>query len=131
MLGLVEWIMHDVSYSEDAVGPHTPGEVSFEGPPAPAEYIDVPIPAGDEAFDPDGHGNRTFRVWRTKPAAGTGTSKANPREHENGATAWLDGGSMCTGCSAWRLNCPRLCAVRVHRGSRTDAALSAGRQAQG
>jgi peroxidase len=97
MLGLVEWIMHDVSYSADTVSPiraGEPPEIGFEGSDTTEEYIDVPIPPGDEAFDPYGYGNRTFRVWRTKAVAGTGTSKENPREHENGATAWLDASAL-------------------------------------
>ena len=74
MLGLVEFLMHDVSYSADSTD----------------EYITVPIPSGDPAYDPHGYGNATFKVWRTKPAAGTGTDKSNPRQHANEATAWLD-----------------------------------------
>ena len=74
MLGLVEFLMHDVSFSADST----------------TEFIDVPIPAGDPSYDPYNYGNASFRVWRTQPAAGTGTSASNPREHANGATAWLD-----------------------------------------
>lgn len=91
MLGLVEWLMHDVSYSEDIPHPHG---IGLDGPSTSQDFIDVPIPAGDEAFDPRGHGNRSFHIHRTKPAAGTGTSKENPREHENGATAWLDASAL-------------------------------------
>lgn len=92
MLGLVEFIMHDVSYSADSV----------------SEYIDVPIPAGDPAYDPKGYGNATFRVWRTLPAAGTGTSASNPREHANEATAWMD-------CSALYGSTPEVVdALRSH-----------------
>ena len=78
MLGLVEFIMHDVTYSADST----------------TEYIDVPIPAGDLAYDPEGYGNATFRVWRTLPAEGSGTGTSNPREHANEATAWLDCSSL-------------------------------------
>jgi len=78
MLGLVEFIMHDVTYSADST----------------TEYIDVPIPAGDPAYDPEGYGNATFRVWRTQTAAGSGTGPSNPREHANEATAWLDCSSL-------------------------------------
>ena len=41
MLGLVEFIMHDMTYSADST----------------SEYIDVPIPAGDPAYDPKGYSN--------------------------------------------------------------------------
>jgi peroxidase len=78
MLGLVEFIMHDVTYSSDST----------------TEYIDVPIPTGDPAFDPYHYGNASFRVWRTQAADGTGTDKSNPRQHANGATAWLDGSAL-------------------------------------
>jgi peroxidase len=78
MLGLVEFLMHDVSYSADS----------------DTEFIDVPIPAGDPDYDPYGYGNYSFRVWRTKPAAGTGTSRSNPRQHANEATSWLDGSAL-------------------------------------
>lgn len=97
MLGLVEFLMHDVSYTVDATAPHPPreNEIVFEGPSTgPEEYIDIPIPDGDESFGRECVGNRTFRVWRTKAAAGTGTSKENPREHENAATAWLDASAL-------------------------------------
>lgn len=78
MLGLVEFIMHDVTYSADST----------------TEFIDVPIPTGDPAFDPYHYGNASFRVWRTQPAPGTGTDRSNPRQHANGATAWLDASAL-------------------------------------
>jgi hypothetical protein len=99
MLGLVEFIMHDVTYSADS----------------DTEYIDVPIPAGDTAYDPKGYGNYSFRVWRTKPAVGTGTSVHNPREHANEATAWLD-------CSALYGSTPEIVDVlRSHVNGKLDA----------
>lgn len=74
MLGLVEFLMHDVTYSSDSN----------------KEFIEVPIPKGDPAYDPEQYGNKTFKVWRSQPLEGSGTSKQNPRQHVNGATAWLD-----------------------------------------
>ncbi|EJD49621.1 hypothetical protein AURDEDRAFT_182766 [Auricularia subglabra TFB-10046 SS5] len=74
MLGLVEFLMHDVSYSADSE----------------TEFIEVPIPKGDPAYDPYNHGNASFKVWRSLPFPGSGSSKQNPRQHVNGATAWLD-----------------------------------------
>lgn len=74
MLGLIEFIMHDVTYSKDSA----------------TEFLDVPIPTGDPVYDPHGYGNASFRVGRTLPSPGTGTDPSNPRQHSNEATAWLD-----------------------------------------
>jgi peroxidase len=70
LIGLVEFLMHDVTYSQDSA----------------TEYVDVTMPEDEEAFSP----NRTLRVWRTAPVPGTGTSSSNPREPINMATTWLD-----------------------------------------
>lgn len=70
LLGLIEFIMHDVTYSEDSL----------------TESIDVPMPPDEEDFPL----NTTFRVWRTASVPGTGTSRENPRENANQATTWLD-----------------------------------------
>ncbi|TAQ91302.1 hypothetical protein B7494_g374 [Chlorociboria aeruginascens] len=71
MLGLVEFIMHDTSYSRD----------SKTEPP-----IEVPMPDDEETFDKD----TTFKVWRTEKLPGSGLSKQNPRENRNMASTWLD-----------------------------------------
>jgi peroxidase len=78
LLGLIEFLMHDVSYSADSE----------------TEWIDVPIPAGDPAYDPHSFGNASFRVSRTKAADGTGTGIRNPRQPINEATAWLDASAL-------------------------------------
>jgi peroxidase len=70
LLGLVEFIMHDVTWSQDSEN----------------DFIDVPMP-DDEAFY---HRNTTLRVYRTEERPGTGTSRDNPRENLNRATTWLD-----------------------------------------
>ena len=70
LLGLIEFIMHDITWSQDST----------------TEFIDVPVPEDEEHFRP----NTTFRVWRTEAAPGTGTSRENPRENVNRATTWLD-----------------------------------------
>jgi len=70
LLGLIEFIMHDISWSQDSE----------------TEFIDVPMPADESYFDK----NTTLRVARTEPAPGTGTSTENPRENVNRATTWLD-----------------------------------------
>jgi cytochrome P450 len=76
MLGLVEFIMHDVSYTADS----------------DTEFIDVPIPENDPAYNTSTH--KKFRVRRSLPLPGSGTSKNNPREHVNSATAWLDASAL-------------------------------------
>ena len=70
LLGLVEFIMHDVTWSQDSV----------------TESVDVPMPEDEQHFSQ----NTTFRVYRTEAAAGTGTSLENPRENVNRATTWID-----------------------------------------
>lgn len=74
LLGLIEFIMHDISWSPDST----------------SEYIEVPMPS-DEKYFPL---NTTLRVWRTEALPGTGTSKTNPRENINRATTWLDLSSL-------------------------------------
>ena len=64
--------MHDVSYSQDSL--------------VEDEYIDVPMPDGEEDFPKD----TTMRVRRTASMPGTGTALGNPREVVNMATTWLD-----------------------------------------
>ncbi|KAH8889703.1 heme peroxidase [Thozetella sp. PMI_491] len=70
LLGLVEFIMHDITWSPDST----------------SEYIDVTMPEDEEHYYP----NTTFRVWRTEAVPGTGTSRENPRQNVNRATTWLD-----------------------------------------
>ena len=74
LLGLIEFLMHDVTWSQDSA----------------SEYIDVPMPDDETYFDK----NTTLRVWRTEAALGTGTSADNPRENVNRATTWLDVSSL-------------------------------------
>lgn len=70
LLGLVEFIMHDITWSQDSA----------------TEFIEVPMPEDEEYFDK----NTTLRVSRTEAYPGTGTSRENPRENINRATTWLD-----------------------------------------
>ncbi|RBR19816.1 hypothetical protein FVER53590_25111 [Fusarium verticillioides] len=74
LLGLIEFIMHDVTYSQDSVD----------------EFIEVLMPEDEEVFPI----NTTLRVPRTAPMPGTGTSRSNPRENINMATTWLDISSL-------------------------------------
>ncbi|KAF5553649.1 hypothetical protein FMEXI_2298 [Fusarium mexicanum] len=74
LLGLIEFIMHDVTYSQDSID----------------ESIEVPMPDDEEIFPL----NTTLKVPRTAPMLATGTSRSNPRENINMATTWLDISSM-------------------------------------
>ncbi|KAF5655128.1 ankyrin protein [Fusarium sp. NRRL 25303] len=74
LLGLIEFIIHDVTYSQDSAN----------------EFIGVPMPEDEEIFPL----NTTLRVPRTASMPGTGTSRSNPRENMNMATTWLDISSL-------------------------------------
>ncbi|QGI69678.1 hypothetical protein CEK26_002010 [Fusarium fujikuroi] len=74
LLGLIEFIMHDVTYSQDSTD----------------EFIEVSMPEDEEIFPL----NTTIRVPRTGAMPGTGTSRSNPRENINMATTWLDISSL-------------------------------------
>ncbi|KAL1893313.1 hypothetical protein Sste5346_006490 [Sporothrix stenoceras] len=74
LLGLIEFIIHDVTWSQDSS----------------TEFIDVEMPEDETEFAP----NTTLRVWRAAAAPGTGTSPQNPRENMNHATTWIDVSSL-------------------------------------
>ena len=74
LLGLIEFIIHDISYSIDSA----------------TETIEVPMPPDETYFD----SNTTFKVRRTASVPGTGTSADNPRQNVNMATTWLDMSSL-------------------------------------
>jgi peroxidase len=74
LLGLIEFIMHDITYSMDSS----------------KEYINVSMPEDEDYFD----SNTTFHVWRTEAVPGTGISKDKPRENVNMASTWLDISSL-------------------------------------
>lgn len=75
LLGLIEFIMHDVTYSQDSS--------------LATEKIVVPMPPDEDTFYP----NTTFEVWRTQAVPGTGVDGI-PRENVNMATTWLDISSL-------------------------------------
>ncbi|KAF5250356.1 hypothetical protein FANTH_4456 [Fusarium anthophilum] len=85
LLGLIEFIMHDVTYSQDSID----------------AFIEVRMPKDEENFPL----NTTLRVPRTASMLGTGTSRSNPRENVNMATTWLDISSLygSTSYVAYRL----------------------------
>lgn len=61
--------------------------------------FNIPVPAGDPAFDPTGTGTQVIPLTRSAGDPATGTSAANPRQQVNTITAWLDG-SMVYGSDA-------------------------------
>ncbi|KAF5570190.1 hypothetical protein FPHYL_1466 [Fusarium phyllophilum] len=74
LLGLIEFIIHDVTYSQDSMD----------------ELVEVHMPEDEKVFPL----NTTLRVPRTASMPGTGTSRSNPRENINMATTWLDISSL-------------------------------------
>jgi hypothetical protein len=63
------------------------------------EPFAIPVPNGDPWFDPNGTGTQVIPTNRSAPAAGTGTTRSNPRQQVNLITPWLDG-SMVYGSDA-------------------------------
>jgi len=54
------------------------------------EEANIPVPAGDPEFDPNGAGDAVIAFNRALFDASTGTSVDNPREQENEITSWID-----------------------------------------
>ncbi len=58
------------------------------------EHMDIPVPAGDPYFDPNGTGQVLIPMLRSVYNQNTGTSIDNPRKHINGITAFIDGSGV-------------------------------------
>jgi hypothetical protein len=54
------------------------------------EPIFIEVPAGDPWFDPYNTGTKTIRMFRSAFDELSGTSPANPRQHQNEVTAYID-----------------------------------------
>ena len=54
----------------------------------------IPVPQGDEWFDPFNTGQMVIPMHRSEPMEGTGTSPDNPRGHANFITAYIDGSAV-------------------------------------
>lgn len=70
---------------------------------AEGESFPIAVPPGDPDMDPLNSGTQTLPFTRSTAAASTGTGVDNPREHNNGITAFLDG-SMIYGSDPDRAN---------------------------
>uniref|UniRef100_A0A6I8P7D8 NAD(P)H oxidase (H2O2-forming) n=1 Tax=Ornithorhynchus anatinus TaxID=9258 RepID=A0A6I8P7D8_ORNAN len=75
--------------------------VSVEQPGCPAEFLNIPIPAGDPVFDPDGSGDVVLPFQRSQWDPDTGQSPSNPRDQVNEVTGWLDGSSIYGSSHSW------------------------------
>jgi hypothetical protein len=82
-----QFIDHDLDLTENAT--------------APAEPLNIPVPIGDEFFDPNFTGTQIIPFKRSQHVAGTGTNTGNPRQQPNVVTSYLDG-SMIYGSDATR-----------------------------
>ena len=71
-----EFISRDLIYTADGIGP--------------CESFPIPIPNGDDFYDPKNLTNLTMNFCRTPPINGTGTNITNIREYANYATPWID-----------------------------------------
>ncbi len=62
--------------------------------PDGSELAIISVPTGDPSFDPFNSGTSIIPMHRSAFVAGTGTSIANPREHANAITTFMDGSAI-------------------------------------
>lgn len=60
----------------------------------PAEAFDIPVPAGDPVFDPNGTGGAVILLNRSIYDLSTGTDSSNPRQQLNLLTAYIDASNV-------------------------------------
>ncbi|MBK8501860.1 MAG: peroxidase [Saprospiraceae bacterium] len=63
-------------------------------PDHPQEVFNVPIPAFDPYFDPQGTGTAVIPMLRSDYDRTTGVLPGNPRRHYNATTAFIDGSTV-------------------------------------
>lgn len=88
-----QFLDHDISITENVT---------------PAETVNIPVPEGDETFDPDSLGNRYIAFNRSLYDPSTGNSTGGPRQQINEISTWIDAsnvyGSDDTRAAALRRN---------------------------
>ncbi|MFK8057718.1 MAG: peroxidase family protein [Saprospiraceae bacterium] len=62
--------------------------------PDGSELALISVPMGDPSFDPFNTGTSIIPMHRSEFVVGTGTSIANPREHANAITTFMDGSGI-------------------------------------
>nr|XP_061812717.1 dual oxidase 1-like [Nerophis lumbriciformis] len=70
-------------------------------PGCPPEFMNIPVPKGDPAFDPNGTGSVLLPFMRGSWDKSTGQSPGNPRTQINTVTAWIDGSSIYGSSTSW------------------------------
>ncbi len=63
-------------------------------PDHPSEHFDIPVPAFDMYFDPQGTGTVVIPMNRSDYDPASGTGPGNPRRYLNGITAFIDGSAV-------------------------------------
>jgi hypothetical protein len=60
----------------------------------PAEPFNIPVPAGDSHFDPEGTGTQVIPLSRSAYDPDTGTDPSNPRQQLNQISSFIDGSNV-------------------------------------
>jgi len=60
----------------------------------PSDFYPIPVPAGDQHFDPHGTGEVIIPLMRNAHDPKTGTSPDNPRTPKNNISAFIDGSGI-------------------------------------
>jgi hypothetical protein len=65
-------------------------DITLVDPAVPVEPFNIPVPPGDEFFDPDGTGTKWILLDRSQWDPVTGTDLDNPRQQMGSITAFID-----------------------------------------
>ncbi len=69
-------------------------DIDLTEPHHPTEAFDIPVPAGDLWFDPNGTGTKTIALNRSIYDPTTGDAPNNPREQINQITSYIDASAI-------------------------------------